>query len=66
MKRKLKEKILELRTLGYSCRKIAKDLNCSKSVVSYHCGDGQKEKAANHRKKYRSRHVFVEKVRVLY
>lgn len=41
---KVKEKILELRNLGYSYRSIEKELGCSKGTISYHCGVGQKEK----------------------
>ena len=44
MARKIKEKILELRELGYSYGKIQDELKCSKSAISYHCGVGQKEK----------------------
>ena len=42
----MKEKILELRRNGKSIKQIAKELNCAKSTVSYHCnkaglgGDG--------------------------
>lgn len=34
---KIKEKIIELRKLGYSYNKIVKELGCSKSTVSFHC-----------------------------
>jgi DNA invertase Pin-like site-specific DNA recombinase len=33
----MKEKILELRKLGFSYNEISKRLNCSKSTISYHC-----------------------------
>jgi DNA invertase Pin-like site-specific DNA recombinase len=33
----MKEKILELRKLGFSYSEIAEKLNCSKSTISYHC-----------------------------
>lgn len=33
----MKEKILELRKLGFSYNEISKKLNCSKSTISYHC-----------------------------
>ena len=33
----MKEKILELRKLGFSYNEIAKKLNCSISTISYHC-----------------------------
>lgn len=32
----MKEKIIELRKKGYSVNRISKELNCSKSTVSYH------------------------------
>ena len=44
MSRKLKEKILELRNLGKSYGEIEQELNCSRGLISYHCGEGQKEK----------------------
>lgn len=33
----MKEKIIELRKKGFSYNEISKRLNCSKSVISYHC-----------------------------
>ena len=39
------EKILELRKKGYSYDKIKKETRYSKSSISYHCGEGQKEKS---------------------
>ena len=39
------EKILELRKEGYSYDKIKKETRYSKSSISYHCGEGQKEKS---------------------
>lgn len=40
----MKEQILELREQGKSYREIKKLLNCSLSTISFHCGEGQKEK----------------------
>lgn len=40
----MKEKILKLREEGKSYRDIAKELNCNTSLISYYCGEGQKEK----------------------
>ncbi len=40
----MKEKILELRSEGKTYTEIRKELNCSLSTISYHCGEGQKEK----------------------
>ena len=38
--RRIKEDILKLRNEGKSYRQIASLLNCSKSVISYHCNGG--------------------------
>jgi len=38
--RRIKEDILKLRAEGLSYRDIASTLNCSKSVISYHCNGG--------------------------
>lgn len=40
----LKDNILRLREQGLSYRKIEKTLGCSRSTVSYYCGNRQKEK----------------------
>lgn len=40
----MKEQILRLREEGHSYRSIQNQLGCAKSTVSYHCGEGQKEK----------------------
>lgn len=39
-----KENILRLRAEGKSYREIARELGCSKSVISYHCGNGSEKK----------------------
>lgn len=49
----LKDKILELRERGYSYNKIRDELGCTKSLIAYYVGDGQKEKNANRRRKRR-------------
>jgi 5-methylcytosine-specific restriction endonuclease McrA len=49
----LKNKILELRALGWSYKKIAEEVDCAISTVSYHCSDGQKEKNLNRSRKRR-------------
>ena len=60
---KVKEKIIELRNLGYSYNRIVKETGCSKGTVSYHCGEGQKEKQKERLIKNRSkRHPLVRKV----
>ena len=50
----MEEKILELRSKGHTYNQIQKELNCSKSLISYHCGQGQKEKTKNRNKKNRT------------
>jgi CRISPR/Cas system Type II protein with McrA/HNH and RuvC-like nuclease domain len=47
----LKEKILKLRGDGKSYKQIEKELGCSRSTISYHCGEGQKEKTYKRRRK---------------
>jgi hypothetical protein len=49
----MKNKILELRNQGKSYKEIKEELNCSKSTISYYCGEGQKEKTRDRTKKYR-------------
>lgn len=39
--RELKDKILALRLQGDSYREIASKLDCSKSLISYHCNNGK-------------------------
>lgn len=43
----MKEEILKLRKEGKSYNEIQAILGCSKSTISYHCGNGQKEKSKN-------------------
>lgn len=50
----MKESILELREQGKTYKEIVTILGCSKSTVSYHCGDGQKEKSKCRLKKNRN------------
>lgn len=40
----MKEEILRLRAEGKSYDEIRATLNCSKGLIAYHCGEGQKEK----------------------
>lgn len=47
----LGNKITELKKEGYSYNKIMKELNCSKSTISYYLGNNQKEKTLNRNKK---------------
>lgn len=57
----MKEKILELRNQGMTYSQIKNVLNCSKSTISYHCSNGQKEKTKNRTKK-RRKNILVRKV----
>jgi 5-methylcytosine-specific restriction endonuclease McrA len=58
----MKEQILKLRAEGLSYREICARLDCSKSVVSYHCGDGQKVKTRIRAQKRRGRAVVDNKI----
>jgi 5-methylcytosine-specific restriction endonuclease McrA len=46
----MKEQILELRAQGKSYNEIKEIVGCSKGTISYHCGEGQKEKNNNRKK----------------
>lgn len=50
---KMKEEILKLRTEGKTYDEIVEIIGCSKGTVSYHCGQGQKEKAKKRLQKNR-------------
>lgn len=58
----MKDKILELRELGYSYGQIEKELGCSKSTISYHCGEGQKEKSRTRQRKSRLLNPIASKI----
>lgn len=58
----MREKILELRNQGKSYNQIAEILGCSKSTISYYCGDNQKEKVRERTKKLRSENPLIQKV----
>lgn len=47
---KQKEKILNLRSKGYTYQQIIDELGCSKGTISFHCGAGQKAKTAQRKK----------------
>jgi predicted transcriptional regulator len=55
----LGNKIIELKKEGYTYNKIMKELNCSKSTISYYLGDNQKEKTKNRSIKIKSKPEFV-------
>lgn len=60
---KIKDKIIELRSLGFSYDKIVKEIGCSKGTVAYHCGPGQKEKYRTRRIKNRkNKHPLDRKI----
>lgn len=47
----MKEEILKLRNEGKTYDEIKNILGCSKSTISYHCGEGQKEKSYKRNKR---------------
>jgi 5-methylcytosine-specific restriction endonuclease McrA len=49
----MKEEILKLRSEGKTFNEIKEILKCSKSTISYHCSDEQKEKSRNRTRKRR-------------
>lgn len=58
----MKEKILKLRLEGKTYNQIKNILGCSKSTISFHCGEGQKEKNRLRGKKYKSENYLIKKV----
>jgi len=59
----LKLKIIELRNSGKTYDQIQEELNCSKGTISYHIGDGQKEKYRKRKIKHRRKqHPFARKL----
>lgn len=58
----MKEQILKLRTEGNTYNEIVAIVKCSKSTVSYYCGEGQKEKTLQNTKLYRERKKLGIKV----
>jgi len=57
-----KQKILELRELGFSYNKISEIVGCSKGTISYHVGFGQKKKSSVRRQKRRKSDPFIPKI----
>jgi transposase len=55
MENKHKDKIFQLRSEGKSYSQIQKILGCSKGTISYHLGEGQKEKSINTRGRLRTK-----------
>lgn len=56
----MKEQILKLRSEGKTFSEIKEILGCSKSTISYHCSDGQKEKSRE-RLRERRKNVLLDK-----
>ena len=56
----LKEKIISLGKRGLSYRQIEKKLGCSKGLISYHLGEGQKEKSYKRMMKLRDKGIRYE------
>lgn len=44
MNNQVKQKIIQLRFSGKTYNEIKNEVGCSKGTISYHCGNGQKEK----------------------
>ncbi len=60
----MKEKIIQLREQGKTYNEIKNELGCSKGTISYHCGEGQKEKhRKTHLKKKRKNKEWLEKLK---
>ncbi len=61
IRRGLKEKIIALAEQGLNYDQIKRRLNCSKSTISYHLGEGQKEKSRARVRKQRDKSVrYIE------
>lgn len=50
----MKEQILKLRKEGKTYKQIKEILGCSKGTISFHCGEGQKEKSRKRSEKIRN------------
>lgn len=62
MKTELKQKILQLRSEGFTYDQIKYQLKCSKGTISFHCGENQKEKHSNRLKKNRKKNPLQKKI----
>ena len=58
----MKDQILKLREEGKTYDEIVNIIGCSKSTVSYHCGEGQKEKNINRTRKRRQINPLARKI----
>jgi len=54
----MKNEILKLRNEGKTYREIQEILNCSKSIISYYCGKGQKDMAKKRVQKRRTNPII--------
>lgn len=62
--RKIKDKILYLRNLGYNYNQISSELKCSKGAISYHLNANSKNKSKQRTREYRKKlHPYVVKLR---
>ncbi len=60
---KVKENILLLRSQGKSYNEMANELGCSKSTISYHCGDGsEKKRTSNNNKRKTKKSKICQKI----
>lgn len=62
----MKEKILKLRSEGKTYNEIKNELGCSKSTISYYCGDEQKEKTKKRVRKRRQNILIGKTERFVY
>jgi 5-methylcytosine-specific restriction endonuclease McrA len=62
----MREEILKLRGEGKTFSQIQEILKCSKSTISYHCSDGQKEKNKLRRQKRRKNILIGKTERFVY
>jgi len=58
----MKEQILQFRAEGKTYNEIKNILGCSKSTISFHCGEGVKEKTNKRSKKYQVKNHFRKKL----
>jgi CRISPR/Cas system Type II protein with McrA/HNH and RuvC-like nuclease domain len=58
----MKDKILKLRDEGKTYTEIKKILGCSKGTISYHCGEGQKEKSKKRLRNFRKLNSLTKKI----
>ena len=59
---KRKEDILKLRSQGKTYSEIQEELGCSKSTISYHCGENKTEKERVKKRNQTNQHKLSKKV----